>query len=110
VKLLPLLCWWSIRHTKLANIGRNGEFKKGRTQAQSKTQYSGGGFVETNDCTKLNNNKVAQNGGCSQGAVDNVVSVKKVKVQLFHLHWVRIKYMRLLRKTGKTIEEVKENN
>jgi hypothetical protein len=93
-----LLCWWSI-HQDLANIGRNGEFKKGpKTSTQSKTQYSGGGFVETNDCTKLNNNKVAQNGGCSQGAVDNVVSVKRVKVQLFHLHWVRIKHMRLLEK------------
>ena len=32
-----------------------------------------GKFVELDDCTKLNNNKEAQEGGCSQGAVDNVV-------------------------------------
>lgn len=32
-----------------------------------------GKFVEMDDCTKLNNNKEAQEGGCSQGAVDGVV-------------------------------------
>jgi hypothetical protein len=31
------------------------------------------------DCTKLNNNKKAQNGGCSTGAVDNVVKLQKTK-------------------------------
>jgi hypothetical protein len=36
----------------------------------------GGGFVEIDDCTKLNNNKKAQKGGCSTGAVDNVVTIK----------------------------------
>lgn len=35
--------------------------------------------VEFDDCTKLNNNKVAQNGGCSVGAVDNVVKIKTNK-------------------------------
>lgn len=35
---------------------------------------SDGGFVKIDDCTKLNNNKEAQNGGCSIGAVDNVVT------------------------------------
>jgi len=39
--------------------------------------YSGGGFVKIDDCTKLNNNKEAQNGGCSQGAVDGVVTLTK---------------------------------
>jgi hypothetical protein len=94
----------------LANIGRNGEFKKGpKTQAQSKTQYSGGGFVETNDCTKLNNNKVAQNGGCSQGAVDNVVSVKKSKGSVISPSLGENKiYEAIAKKTGKTIEEVKK--
>jgi len=29
--------------------------------------YPNGKYVEIDDCTKLNNNKVAQNGGCSQG-------------------------------------------
>lgn len=63
----------------LANIGRNGEFKepKKKTKAQAKTQWAGGAFVELDDCTKLNNNKESQKGGCSTGAVDGVVKLKK---------------------------------
>lgn len=40
--------------------------------------YPGGGFVEFDDCTKLNNNKVAQNGGCGVGD-DGVVKITKKK-------------------------------
>lgn len=57
--------------------------------------------VEFDGCTKLNNNKEAQEGKCSQGAVDNVV---KLKENL---------YLEVASKTGKSIEEVKniiENN
>jgi hypothetical protein len=43
------------------------------------TAYPNGEMVDIDDCTKLNNNKVAQNGGCSQGAVDNVVKTHKTK-------------------------------
>ena len=43
------------------------------------TAYPNGEMVHFDDCTKLNNNKVAQNGGCSQGAVDNVVKTTKTK-------------------------------
>ena len=62
-----------------AGISRNGDFPKNRkkTKAEEKTQSAGGSFVEFDDCTKLNNNKKAQNGGCSTGAVDNVVKQKK---------------------------------
>jgi len=42
------------------------------------TAYPNGGFVDIDDCAKLNNNKVAQNGGCSQGD-DGVVSIRKTK-------------------------------
>jgi len=42
------------------------------------TAYPDGGFVEIDDCTKLNNNKEAENGGCSQGD-DGVVSLRKTK-------------------------------
>jgi hypothetical protein len=42
----------------------------------SKPQYPGGKFVEFDDCVKLNNNKTAQDGGCSTGAIDNVVKLK----------------------------------
>ena len=64
----------------LANVGRNGEFKKGpKTKAEKSTQYPNGSFVKLDDCTKLNNNKSAQNGGCSTGAVDGVVKQIKTK-------------------------------
>lgn len=43
------------------------------------TAYPNGEMVAFDDCTKLNNNKTAQNGGCSQGAVDNVVKTTKTK-------------------------------
>ena len=45
--------------------------------AFDKTQWHGGAFVEFDDCTKLNNNKEAQKGGCSTGAADGVVKLKK---------------------------------
>lgn len=45
--------------------------------AFDKTQWVGGAFVEIDDCTKLNNNKEAQNGGCSTGSIDGVVKLKK---------------------------------
>jgi hypothetical protein len=62
----------------LPGISRDGSYKKTpKTQAENKTQWAGGSFVSFDDCTKLNNNKEAQNGGCSQGAVDNVVKQKK---------------------------------
>jgi hypothetical protein len=62
-----------------AGISRDGDFPKNRkkTKAEEKTQWAGGSFVDIDDCTKLNNNKKAQNGGCSTGAVDNVV--KQIK-------------------------------
>lgn len=50
-----------------------------KESAFDKTQWAGGEFVEFDDCTKLNNNKEAQNGGCSTGAIDNVVKLKKSK-------------------------------
>lgn len=54
---------------------------KARTNKNAKTdtQYPDGKFVEFDDCVKYNNNKVAQNGGCSVGAVDNVVKTKGSK-------------------------------
>jgi hypothetical protein len=57
----------------------HSDFAKVKPNAFKKTQWAGGGFVEMDDCTKLNNNKDAQNGGCSAGAVDNVVKIKKTK-------------------------------
>ena len=62
----------------LQGINRDGSYKKTpKTNAEKKTQWAGGSMVSFDDCTKLNNNKEAQNGGCSTGAVDNVVKQKK---------------------------------
>ena len=64
----------------LPGINRDGSFKKAKKpKAFDKTQYAGGGFVDLDDCTKLNNNKTAQKGGCSTGAIDKVVKVKQSK-------------------------------
>ena len=52
-----------------------GSFVK--ENAFDNTQLAGGEMVTFDDCTKLNNNKTAQNGGCSTGAVNNVVKTKK---------------------------------
>jgi len=62
-------------------ISRDGKFPTNpkKTKAQKNTQWAGGAFVKIDDCTKLNNNKEAQNGGCSTGAVDNVVKLQKTK-------------------------------
>lgn len=74
------------------------------SEAFSKTQYPEGGFVELDDCTKLNNNKEAQNGGCSVGAVDNVVKTKKSKGSVVSDDAL---YYEVAQKTGRSIEEVK---
>ena len=62
-------------------ISRDGKYPTNPkpTKAQKNTQWAGGAFVEFDDCTKLNNNKKAQNGGCSAGAVNKVVKLKKTK-------------------------------
>lgn len=62
-----------ITHKKTMIPG--GQFVK--ENAFNKTQWAGGEFVEFDDCTKLNNNKEAQEGGCSVGAIDNVVKLSK---------------------------------
>lgn len=62
----------------LMGINRDGSFKPvKKTKAQTKTQYPDGGFVEFNDCVKLNNKPAGS--GCSTGAIDNVVKIKKTK-------------------------------
>ena len=62
-------------------IGDDGKYlnKGKKTNAQKKTQWAGGAFVEFDDCTKLNNNKDAQNGKCSVGSSDGVVKLVKTK-------------------------------
>ena len=62
-------------------------------QLLKENNLSDGGIVKIDDCTKLNNNKVAQNGGCGEGD-DGVVTVENI-------------YAETARITGKSIDEVK---
>lgn len=71
--------------------------------AQKDTQYPGGGFVDFDDCVKLNNNKVAQNGGCNQGD-SGVVKVKGSSNSVVAKENV---YEAIAKRTGKTVDEVK---
>jgi hypothetical protein len=64
---------------------------------QTSTAYPNGEMVAFDDCTKLNNNKVAQNGGCSQGD-DGVVKLSKTKDSVV---------AEVSKITGKSIEEVR---
>jgi hypothetical protein len=51
-------------------------YEKSRSPNLDKTTWEGGAFVEFDDCVKFNNNKDAQNGGCSQGDSGVVKQVK----------------------------------
>ena len=71
--------------------------------ASKRTQYPGGEMVKFDPCTRLNNNKKAQQGKCSQGAADSVVKTYKTKDSVIS----KGMYETIAKKTGRTIEEVK---
>lgn len=87
----------------LPNISRNGNFKKNpkKSNAFKKTQYPKGGFVEFNDCVKLNNKPAGA--GCSQGAVDNVVKTYKTKDSVIS----KSIYETISAKTGRSVDDIK---
>jgi hypothetical protein len=68
------------------------------------TQWPDGHFVELDTCVKPNNNKKAQNGGCSVGAVDNVVKTKSSKHSVVSDSSI---YERIAKSTGRSVDEVK---
>ena len=72
--------------------------------SHSNTQWKGGSFVELDDCTKLNNNKVAQNGGCNSGDINNLKLTKTKDAIISNDHIVQ----EVAKKTGRSIEEVKK--
>lgn len=93
----------------LANVGRNGEFKKSgkKTKAETTPQWAGGAFVEQPECSKPNNNKEAQNGGCNSGA--SSLKMKKVSGSVNAPSLAENKiFEEIAKKTGKTIEEIKQ--
>jgi hypothetical protein len=96
-----------------ATVGDGGEFwtagnkmakKDVNEDAKTDTQYPKGEFVEFDDCVKYNNNKVAQNGGCSVGAVDNVVKTRSSKNSVISDNAL---YLEISKATGRSISEVK---
>jgi len=70
--------------------------------AKTDTQYPKGSFVEMPACTKFDNNKEAQNGGCNQGAPANV----KYKGSKDSVISNETLYTEIAKKTGKTVNEV----
>ncbi len=82
------------------------DFAETNPKAFQKTQWADGSFVEFDDCVKPNNNKKAQQGGCSAGAVDGVVKQRKSKGNI-NAPSLNEVYKAVAEKTGKTIEEVK---
>lgn len=94
------------------NLSKNENFSIKFTHEQyklikenfDKTAWPDGEFVVFDDCVKFNNNKEAQKGGCSTGAVDGVVKTSKTKNSIISKEAL---YYELAKKTGRTIEEVK---
>lgn len=68
------------------------------------TAYPEGEFVELDSCVRPGNNDKNIEGGCSQGAVDGVVKTKKTGKSVISKEAL---YYEVAKKTGKTIEEVK---
>jgi hypothetical protein len=68
----------------------------------AKTQYPNGEMVDIDTCTKLNNNKSAQNGKCCQGAVDNVVKTHKTNGSVIS----KSIYETIAKKTGRSVTDV----
>lgn len=84
------------------------DFAEVNPKAFQKTQYDDGSFVDFDDCTKANNNKTAQKGGCSAGAVDGVVKQRKSKGNVNAPSLSENEILEAIsKKTGKTIDEVK---
>jgi hypothetical protein len=91
----------------LPNIGRDGEFKKGKkSKAETTPLYPKGEFPIQPDCSKPNNNKKAQNGGCNSGA--SSLKTKKASGSIISPSLAENKiYETIAAKTGKSIDEVK---
>lgn len=72
---------------------------------KTKTAYPRGEFVKLDNCTKLNNNKKAQNGGCSTGSVDNVITTQQTSDSIISDDSL---YSEVAKKTGRSLAEVKK--
>ena len=83
----------------------NKKMKKNGTvseDAKKDTQWPDGAFVEMPACSKLDNNKEAQNGGCNQGAGAKI----KYKTSKNSIISDANLYKEVAEKTGRSISEV----
>ncbi len=78
----------------------------GKTKAEKTTQWAGGSFVEQPECSKPNNNKEAQNGGCNSGASSLKTKKTGGSINAPSLGEGKI-YETIAKKTGKSIDEIK---
>jgi len=79
----------------------------GKTKAEKTTQWAGGSFVEQPECSKPNNNKEAQNGGCNSGASSLKTRKSGGSINAPSLGEGEI-YETIAKKTGKSIDEIKK--
>jgi hypothetical protein len=77
-----------------------------KTRAEKTTQWAGGSFVKQPDCSKPNNNKSAQNGGCNSGAssLKTIKTGGSINAPSLGENYI---YETIAKKTGKTLDEVK---
>ena len=86
-------------------FGKKPMYPNGKiVENKGKTAYPNGKFVEFDDCVKPGHSDVAENGGCSTGAIDNVVKTIDGNGSVVSKTDI---YSEVAKKTGKTIEEVK---
>ncbi len=87
-------------------FGKKPMYPHGKiVESENKTQYPDGEMVTFDKCVTPGHNDVNINGGCSVGAVDGVVKLKKTKGSVISKDAL---YYEVAKKTGKTIEEVVE--
>jgi len=91
----------------LPGISRDGSFKESKTtKAEKVPQWAGGSFVKQPNCSKMDNNKDAQNSGCNSGASSLSVVKAKGSINAPSIGEEKI-YETISKKTGKSIEEIK---
>jgi hypothetical protein len=91
--------FWTAGNKMNKKMNKNGTVSE---DAKKDTQWPDGAFVEMPACSKLDNNKEAQNGGCNQGAGAKI----KYKTSKNSIISDANLYKEVAEKTGRSISEV----
>lgn len=89
--------FWTAGNKMNKKMNKNGTVSE---DAKKDTQWPDGAFVEMPACSKLDNNKEAQNGGCNQGAGVKFKTSKDSVISDAQM------YKEVAEKTGRSISEV----